>query len=208
MRNLICLAGGQAGRRAGGFIFTAKVDSQNPGGHTPTCPGNSGTEKPHVTPQHANQRNSMSRFLRRRAKRAHPWQQSVVPIRLPTGPTPPLPVPAPRHRHLGSYTLTQFTPKKLTHLNLPDERTQLPHLPKQPRHLHLPQETYTSDKTIYPKNLHKTIYPRNLHTYTSTFFTQGTYLPTYIFTLGPYLHASLLLSPLVKTYVYYLLPIF
>jgi hypothetical protein len=161
-----------------------------------------------VTPQHANQRNSMSRFLRRRAKRAHPWQQSVVPIRLPTGPTPPLPVPAPRHRHLGSYTLTQFTPKKLTHLNLPDERTQLPHLPKQPRHLHLPQETYTSDKTIYPKNLHKTIYPRNLHTYTSTFFTQGTYLPTYIFTLGPYLHASLLLSPLVKTYVYYLLPIF
>jgi len=46
LRNLICLAGGQAGRRAGGFIFTAKVDSQNPGGHTPTCPGDSGTENP------------------------------------------------------------------------------------------------------------------------------------------------------------------
>jgi hypothetical protein len=80
-----------------------------------------------VTPQHAYHRNSMTRFLRRRANQAHPWQQSVVPIRLPTGPTPPLPVPAPRHRHLGSYTPTQFTPKKLTHLNLPDERVQLPH---------------------------------------------------------------------------------
>jgi hypothetical protein len=124
LAHIFFLAGGRAGRRAGGFIFTAKVDSQNPGGHTPTPPGDSGTEKPHVTPQHAYQRNSMSRFLRRRA---HPWQQSVVPIRLPTGPTPPLPVPAPRRRHLGSYTPTQFTPKKLTHLNLRDERTQLPH---------------------------------------------------------------------------------
>lgn len=121
-----------------------------------------------MTPQHAYHRNSMSRFLRRRANQAHPWQQSFVPIRLPTGPTPPLPVPAPRHRHLGSYTPTQFTAKKLRHLNLPDERTQLPHFTPSYR------DTYICHKK--PTQVTK---PFTLRTYTNP-FTLGTYTPTHL----------------------------